>query len=70
MHIVNQLKIVMSKSPLFFEPEKVEGKGTQKGRKRRGKDKVKVGQGGTLDPLADGVLGECSFDCIDAERSL
>lgn len=59
MHIVNQLKIVMSRSPLFFEPEKVEaGKGKQKGRKRRGKDMLKIGQGGTLDPLADGVLGK------------
>lgn len=59
MHIVNQLKIVMSRSPLFFEPEKVEaGKGKQKGRRRRGKDMLKIGQGGTLDPLADGVLGK------------
>lgn len=62
MHIVNQLKTVMSKSPLFFEHEKGEdGKGKAKGRKRRGKDKLKIGQGGTLDPLADGVLGAYSF---------
>ncbi|KAI0263345.1 pseudouridylate synthase 4 [Gloeopeniophorella convolvens] len=53
MHIVNQLKRLVSNSRLFVEadkPEKMAGK-----RKTR-KDRVKIGQGGTLDPLADGVL--------------
>ncbi|KAI0064547.1 pseudouridine synthase [Artomyces pyxidatus] len=54
MHIVNQLKTLVEKSRLFVEAEKLE-KGAKK-RKRRGGGNVKIGQGGTLDPLADGVL--------------
>jgi len=29
--------------------------------KERASDNVKIGQGGKLDPLTDGVLGHCSF---------
>jgi tRNA U55 pseudouridine synthase TruB len=35
------------------------GKGQKGNRKRKWKEeRVKMGQGGTLDPLADGVLGK------------
>jgi tRNA pseudouridine55 synthase len=56
MHIVNQLKELISNSRLFVDEKTLEVKA---GKKRKRKDGVKVGQGGTLDPLADGVLGQC-----------
>lgn len=58
MHVVDQLKKLVCHSRLFVEKEKLEKKAGKKRGARR--DNVKVGQGGTLDPLADGVLGECS----------
>lgn len=57
MHVVDQLKKLVCNSRLFVEKEKLEKTAGKKRAARR--DKVKVGQGGTLDPLADGVLGEC-----------
>lgn len=60
MAIVNDIKILVSSSRLFADAEKLEkvksGKVHKRG--RRSKDGIKIGQGGTLDPLADGVLGE------------
>jgi len=53
MHIVNQLKKLVNNSRLFVHKEKLE---KAAGKKRSRKDNVKMGQGGTLDPLADGVL--------------
>ncbi|KAH9162657.1 pseudouridine synthase [Lactarius sanguifluus] len=53
MHVVNQLKKLVNDSRLFVHKEKLEKKA---GKKRARKDNVKIGQGGTLDPLADGVL--------------
>jgi len=51
----------VASSRLFVEAEKLEGqkaKGKVKisRRGKRGREPVKIGQGGTLDPLADGVL--------------
>jgi len=54
MHIVGQLKRLVCNSRLFVDEEKL-GKKAGKKRTRR-RDDVKIGQGGTLDPLADGVL--------------
>ena len=54
MDIVNQLKGLINNSRLFVEEKKLE---KVAGKKRARRDKVKIGQGGTLDPLADGVLG-------------
>jgi len=54
MHIVGQLKRLVCNSRLFVDEEKL-GKKADKRRTRR-RDDVKIGQGGTLDPLADGVL--------------
>ncbi|KAH9161334.1 pseudouridine synthase [Lactarius sanguifluus] len=53
MHVVNQLKKLVNDSRLFVHKEKLE---KTAGKKRARKDNVKIGQGGTLDPLADGVL--------------
>jgi tRNA pseudouridine55 synthase len=62
MSIINDIKQLVVNSRLFVEAEKLEkGKGKQKGaggKGKRGREVVKIGQGGTLDPLADGVLGE------------
>jgi tRNA pseudouridine55 synthase len=58
MHVVDQLKTLVCNSRLFVEKEKLGKKTGKKRAARRGN--VKVGQGGTLDPLADGVLGECT----------
>lgn len=57
MHVVDQLKKLVCNSRLFVNEEKI---GKTAGKKKARRDNVKVGQGGTLDPLADGVLGECS----------
>ena len=51
MAIINDMKKLVGKSKLFVYEDKLGNKG------RRGRDPVKIGQGGTLDPLADGVLG-------------
>ncbi|BGO89096.1 hypothetical protein NBRC10512_003841 [Rhodotorula toruloides] len=63
MTLLNRLQPLFSASELFRDPNNANeqdqgGKGWKKGKKGRGRraDKVKMGQGGTLDPLADGVL--------------
>ncbi|KAI0321654.1 pseudouridine synthase [Amylostereum chailletii] len=57
MHVVNQLKSLVFKSRLFVAQDKLEKAAEKNGkRRRREKDGLKIGQGGTLDPLADGVL--------------
>jgi tRNA pseudouridine55 synthase len=55
MHIVDQLKRLICHSRLFVDEEKLK---KPPGKKRARRDNVKIGQGGTLDPLADGVLGQ------------
>ena len=58
MSLVNDVKKLVANSPLFVEASKLAEK-SKRGRKgKSGRDVVKIGQGGTLDPLADGVLGE------------
>ena len=51
--VLDSLKHLFADSPLFAEPG-VMPKGKGRGSAPSG---VKMGQGGTLDPLADGVLG-------------
>ena len=66
MSIVNDIKSLVSNSRLFVDESTIchskEKDNTSKGKKtykrRREKGAVKIGQGGTLDPLADGVLGK------------
>jgi hypothetical protein len=66
MSIINDIKHLVANSRLFVEAEKLEkGKGKEKsgrGKDKRRREAVKIGQGGTLDPLADGVLGEYISD--------
>ena len=73
MAVVNDIKKLVSASRLFVDEklakenaeklytrreDKDEGKNKGKGKRRRGREvEAKIGQGGTLDPLADGVLG-------------
>ena len=60
MSIVNDLQQLIARSKLFVDPhklEKIKDKKIDRKRGRLGREAVKVGQGGTLDPLADGVLG-------------
>ncbi len=58
MSLVNDVKKLVANSPVFVEEEKLAKKTGKSGRKGKyGRDAVKIGQGGTLDPLADGVLG-------------
>jgi hypothetical protein len=71
MALVTDIKLLVGNSRLFVDGEKLkkaqgeQGQGKrgmvkQKWKDRRGagkRDRVKIGQGGTLDPLADGVLG-------------
>jgi tRNA pseudouridine55 synthase len=60
MSVVNDIKFLASNSRLFADPSKPYR--TNKGNKgKKNHDSVKIGQGGTLDPLADGVLGDISF---------
>jgi len=61
MSIVNDIQQLVARSRLFVDPEKLEkmkGKKLDRRRGKAGREAVKIGQGGTLDPLADGVLGE------------
>jgi tRNA pseudouridine55 synthase len=61
MSVIADIQRLIARSKLFVDAEKLEKtKGTEADRGRRGKrarEAIRVGQGGTLDPLADGVLG-------------
>lgn len=58
MSALEDIKQLVGNSRLFVDSRKLENRTGKESRKRRkGKDVVKIGQGGTLDPLADGVLG-------------
>jgi len=62
MSIVHDLQQLIARSRLFVTEDKLaENKSRNaksRGRGRGAREAIKVGQGGTLDPLADGVLGE------------
>ncbi|KAJ7097833.1 pseudouridine synthase [Mycena belliarum] len=55
MAIINDVKLLITRSKLFMDAENLE-KSKGKKPKWKGKSDIKIGQGGTLDPLADGVL--------------
>lgn len=59
MSLVNDVKKLVANSSLFVEESKLAAKARKPAGKKSkyGRDTVKIGQGGTLDPLADGVLG-------------
>jgi hypothetical protein len=54
MAVINDVKQLIVRSKLFVHADKIE-KSKKKTNLR--KSDIKIGQGGTLDPLADGVLG-------------
>ncbi|KAF8238598.1 pseudouridylate synthase 4 [Tricholoma matsutake] len=57
MSVINDVKQLIANSRLFVDAEKLaKNKGNKQPKKRRMREAVKIGQGGTLDPLADGVL--------------
>ena len=59
MKVIDKITSLLCDSKLFDDPEKVKHHNGTNKRKRNTTDKgLKIGQGGTLDPLADGVLGE------------
>ena len=60
MHVVDQLKKLICNSRLFVDEEKLKNPKAA-GKKRTRRHNVKIGQGGTLDPLAEGVLGPCNL---------
>lgn len=61
MKVIDAITPLLVESRLFEDPERVKhaAAGQQKKRKKNLTHMgLKIGQGGTLDPLADGVLGE------------
>ncbi|KII88408.1 hypothetical protein PLICRDRAFT_111280 [Plicaturopsis crispa FD-325 SS-3] len=58
MSVITDIKQLVSNSRLFMEADKLEQQKGKKTKPPRGKraQPIKMGQGGTLDPLADGVL--------------
>ncbi|OBZ75614.1 putative tRNA pseudouridine synthase 4 [Grifola frondosa] len=57
MSVVNDIKTLVASSRLFVEADKLATRKLKTGKRGKyGRDVVKIGQGGTLDPLADGVL--------------
>ncbi|KAG6376333.1 pseudouridine synthase [Boletus reticuloceps] len=65
MSVLEDIKRLVGNSRLFVDARKLENRPTKGNRKRR-KDTVKIGQGGTLDPLADGVLGK-TYSSVSAK---
>jgi tRNA pseudouridine55 synthase len=65
MSVINDIKQLIGNSRLFVETDKLDkrGKGKIPTRGKRAREIVKIGQGGTLDPLADGVLGTVAWHC-------
>ena len=63
MAVVNDIKSLLTQSRLFVpetelrKQEQQQARGSGKKKSKFAKQVVKIGQGGTLDPLADGVLG-------------
>lgn len=57
MKLLDSLKHLFAESTLFQEKGRTNPV-AQKNTKSGKRGPVKIGQGGTLDPLADGVLGE------------
>ena len=65
MRVIDLITSLLLESRLFDDPEKVR-QPTQKAKKKKNKTHMglKIGQGGTLDPLADGVLGNLTLYSI------
>lgn len=64
MRVIDSITPLLVHSKLFDDPEKkrhAQGKIPWKKKKNLTHLGLKIGQGGTLDPLADGVLGGCNL---------
>lgn len=72
MSVLRDVKKLVAKSPLFVEADKLvkHDQSKKKSKKRSGSDPVKIGQGGTLDPLADGVLGMFTFEHVSSDSGV
>ena len=59
MKVIDSITPLLLDSRLFDDPEKLK-QPVPKGKRKMNKTHMglKIGQGGTLDPLADGVLGK------------
>ena len=57
MSVLEDIKRLINKSRLFVDAQKLENRSGSNGGRKKRNEGVKIGQGGTLDPLADGVLG-------------
>lgn len=68
MRVIEAITPLLIESRLFTDPNIPPG-GREKERNKRKRNKthmgLKIGQGGTLDPLADGVLGGCEEGSAD-----
>jgi tRNA pseudouridine55 synthase len=59
MRVIDDITPLLLDSKLFYDPERIQPQERSKRKKNLTHMGLKIGQGGTLDPLADGVLGEC-----------
>lgn len=58
MKVIDDITPLLLDSKLFYDPEKIKPQEKSKRKQNLTHMGLKIGQGGTLDPLADGVLGE------------
>lgn len=68
MRVIDRITPLLLDSKLFDDPVK-RAQPQMKGKRKKNLTQfgLKIGQGGTLDPLADGVLGGC---CISSFREM
>jgi tRNA pseudouridine55 synthase len=57
MKVIDQITPLLLDSRLFDDPARKHAPPPQKKKRNLTHEGLKIGQGGTLDPLADGVLG-------------
>lgn len=57
MRLIDSITPLLLDSKLFYDPERIRPADKKKRKGNLTHMGIKIGQGGTLDPLADGVLG-------------
>jgi tRNA pseudouridine55 synthase len=71
MRIIDAINPLLLESRLFEDPNAPNARDRKPERNKRKKNAthqgLKIGQGGTLDPLADGVLGEHPPTCNERQ---
>lgn len=58
MKVIDSITPLLLDSKLFYDPDRMRQQESKKRKQNLTHMGLKIGQGGTLDPLADGVLGE------------